>query len=404
MALLNRGRKPARRIHWRAYNLPRMSRADLRAMLASGFEPGWNDFASFDDQNLRRCRVPYRAKDAIAYCRDFHELAGKVGRAQHAQIESQDAKTFYLFLGNAFSDPQTISTTLRKVDRHGLAAWHTSAAVVPATRVFEIDDSYNCGTDKSIVSIGRRGRAKPDVVLPTFFYPPGLLAELGSPNSVREFLDYVGATFLSTRHRQDRDWLAFLRRTLTPAILRAHMTAASERGQVAPVAMDADSDPALVKQVQQNLLRLWDRADGRWLSRLFRPGAKSEVLSFTAWALLDQLLRPNLKAFRRILRHLGIPCDRDGFYEISEYRLAEILYRRYRSNDQLVHDVGQRFELQPESLDLLQVEYLLFDNSVRIDPKYRRLLFGPNARVPPAPAATETIRGDGSRRGVSALS
>jgi hypothetical protein len=176
MAALNRGRDRGRRIHWRSYNLPRMSKRDLRAMIASGFEPGWNDFVSFEDRNLRRCRIPYRATDAVAYCRNFHTLA------QEFSLRIEEAGTFYMFLGNAFADGQAISTTLRLVEQHG--------------------------------------------------------------------------------------------------------------------------------------------------------------------------------------------C-----YDLSEYRIAEILYRRYRSNDDLIDDVRQQFGFTEDSLDLLQLRYFLYENNVRIRPEYRPLLF-----------------------------
>jgi len=46
--------------------------------------------------------------------------------------------------GNAFADAQTIRTTLRLVNRHGLQSLHAKAAVSSATRVFEVAGAYNC--------------------------------------------------------------------------------------------------------------------------------------------------------------------------------------------------------------------------------------------------------------------
>ena len=75
MAAINRGRRRERRIRWSAYNIPRMSGADLQLMLAAGYEPGWNDFPSFDDRNLARCRVPFRKQEAMDYYRRFLDHA-----------------------------------------------------------------------------------------------------------------------------------------------------------------------------------------------------------------------------------------------------------------------------------------------------------------------------------------
>jgi hypothetical protein len=370
MAALNRGRSPATMIRWRAYNLPRMSRRDLRTMIAGGFEPGWNDFASFEDRNLQRCRVPYRAADAIAYCRDFHDLAGKFS------LNIEDIRTFYMFLGNAFSDARTIRTTLRRVDEWGLKQHHDAAVILAATRVFEMEGALNCGDGKSIFTAGRKGKTRVDIVGPTFHFSPDLVSHLGSETAVREFFDYVGETFLSTHHQDVKDWPEFLRCSVSAAGLRALMSEAKQCGPVESVEFDVGSDPVLAKRVQHKIARLWSQNNGNAIHELMHPGMKKGVSNFVAHGLLIQLLSPKTHAFKRILRYLGIPCDRDGFYDLSEYRVAELLYRRYRSNEELIADVRQHFNLSANTLDLLQLEYLLFDNNVRIRPEYRELLFG----------------------------
>jgi hypothetical protein len=92
--------------------------------------------------------------------------------------------------------------------------------------------------------------------------------------------------------------------------------------------------------------------------------------------VLIQLMRPNARSFARILRSLDIPHNRDGFYDLSEYRVARILYRRFESNQDLVARMCRVHGLQPDSLDLLQLRYFLFENNLRIQPEYRPLLFG----------------------------
>jgi hypothetical protein len=76
------------------------------------------------------------------------------------------------------------------------------------------------------------------------------------------------------------------------------------------------------------------------------------------------------------LRSLGIPHDWDGFYDLSEYRVARILYRQFDSNQDLVAQMCRVHGLQADSLDLLQLRYFLFENNVHIRPDYRPLLFG----------------------------
>jgi cyanate lyase len=87
-------------------------------------------------------------------------------------------------------------------------------------------------------------------------------------------------------------------------------------------------------------------------------------------------MRPNACSFARILRSLGIPRDRDGFYDLSEFHVARILYRQFDSNQDLVSRMCRMHDLHEDSLDLLQLRYLLFENNLRIQPEYRPLLFG----------------------------
>jgi len=141
-----------------------------------------------------------RSAAALAYYRRFLDWAD----AQ--PVAPRDRQIFYLFLGNAFADARTIATTLRSVDRHGLADRHEIASLGAATRVFEIDGALSCGDARSMTTVGRAGKARLDLVGPTYHYPPALVRHLGSEKAVREFLAYVGATFLSSEHERQRDW------------------------------------------------------------------------------------------------------------------------------------------------------------------------------------------------------
>ena len=174
MRALNAGRDENTRIGWRSYSIPRMAPADLRAMLSAGFQPGWNDFPSFDDTNLARCRVPFRARAALDYYRRYLDWADK------QREPPADRQTFYLFLGNAFATARTIITTLRRVDALGLQARHEQAAVGAATRVFCVGGKYTCGDERSLSTLGRRGRIPLDIVGPTYFFTPALVRQLGS--------------------------------------------------------------------------------------------------------------------------------------------------------------------------------------------------------------------------------
>jgi hypothetical protein len=109
---------------------------------------------------------------------------------------------------------------------------------------------------------------------------------------------------------------------------------------------------------------------------LYFPGDKQVLLGYAAEAVLMQLLRPHARPFKRILRFLGIPHDRDGFHALSPYALSEILYARFDSNDRLIHDVSVASGIRPDSIDLLSLRFLLDQSNIRIRPEYRELLFG----------------------------
>lgn len=338
--------------------------------LSAGFEPGWNDAPSLEDRNLARCRVPFRVTEALSYYRNYLDWAD-------AQSVSPDNRqTFYLFLGNAFSDAQTIRKTLRNVERYGLQARHEQASVGPATRVFEIDGKLNCGDSGAPTSLGRTGKVRFDVVSPTYYYPPKLVEHLGSEQAVREFLDYVASTFLSTAYEQDRHWSTFLGESISQEGLLLLMREAKSAKSVKAVPVDTGEDARMGFLIQRTLRQIWAKPDERVVRPLFFPGAEHDLYDYVVQAVLTQLLRPHARAFKPVLRFLQIPHDVKGFHSLSPYGLARILYRRYDSNDELIQDVCKVHGIGPDTIDRLALQFLLRQCNVRIRPEYRELLFG----------------------------
>jgi len=146
---------------------------------------------------------------------------------------------------------------------------------------------------------------------------------------VREFFNYVAATFLSSEHQHKRNWPGFLCESVSPAgLLLSCARPGGTRGRA--VAVEADDERA-AKEIQRVLATLWKELDEAAVRRLFAPGAEASLWGQVANGVLIQLMRPNARSFSRILRSLGIPHDRDGFYDLSEYRVARILYRQFDS-------------------------------------------------------------------------
>ncbi len=345
-----RERTGAAPIEWSAYALPRLEEDELRLLQRAGYVGALNDVLSLDDDNLRRAKVPYRSKQAVAFLKAVTKLDREdaVSSANAASAETKIragltqrtpkelAATIGLFLGNPHANADTIRNTLRRIEDEGLRENYRAGLPFPATRVFAPDDKPICETtERGLRTYGRDGTEREhDTLRPTFFYPTFLMEKLGSPDAIIEFMRYVGDTFMSTGHRARKDWAWFL----------------SRHSSVDELAALADSASVAVDRVQ--------------LRELFAPvpaqkaaaNAKASELLAGLWAALGAQLQ-------RVRGALGLE---DGW---SEYRVIEQLSARYASREQL-------FEaLQPDATERLYLEWLLYANNVVLRPDYRDLLF-----------------------------
>lgn len=338
-------------IEWSAYALPRLEEEELRVLQRAGYVGALNDVLSLDDNNLRRARVPYRSKQAVAFLKAVTKLDREdaAASANAASAESKIragltqrtpkelAATIGLFLGNAYADADTIRNTLRRIEDEGLRESYRAGVPFPATRVFAPDDQPICDTvARGLRTYGRDGTEREhDTLWPTFYYPAFLVDKLGSPDAVIEFMRYVGDTFMSTGHRTRKDWAWFL----------------SRHSSVDELAALADSARLAV-----------DRAR---LRELFAPvPAQKAAANTQAAELLEKLWAVLAVQLRRVRDTLGLE---DGW---SEYRVIECLSARFASREQLFD------ALQPDPTERLYLEWLLYVNNVVLRPEYRDLLFG----------------------------
>lgn len=327
-------------IEWSAYALPRLAEDELRTLQRAGYTGALNDVLSLDDANLRAARVPYRSQQAIAFLRAVTKLdreeAGSAEAAAAAEAKVRAGLTqrspkelaamFGLFLGNAHATPTTISTTLRRIEAEGLRENYRAGLAFPSTRVFAPDGVPICETtDRGLRTYGRTGERPIDTLHPTFYYPDFLIERLGSPAAILDFMRYVADTFMSVGHRSRKDWAWFL----------AQHTAITELSALLPA--PPDGQPA---------------AKAAWNTR--------------AKAAIEQVLAANEAAVARVRTALGIHGA------MNEYQLAEQLYSRFSTREELVAAVA------PENpLERLVVDWLLYVNNVQLRPEYRELLFGP---------------------------
>ncbi|MGH3850429.1 MAG: hypothetical protein ACRDRT_12130, partial [Pseudonocardiaceae bacterium] len=208
MRELNRGR--TKHMAWSSYVLPnpQLERDEIRALLNSAFEPSWNQFTSYHDENLKKTRVPYRARHAIKsqlyWLEEEEDFRREQGRpAQPLRLD--------MFLGNSYATAETVSTTLRVANELRFADRFDDALITRATRVFDLGEGLIGDSAESAYTFTPRGRLDEiDLLYPTFSYPQELVKELGSAMAVDAFFAYVEDTFLSHAQRSRHDWRTFL--------------------------------------------------------------------------------------------------------------------------------------------------------------------------------------------------
>lgn len=374
--------RPGREVHWKAYAMPRpgMSREDMAVMMRAGYLPGWNEFASFDDRNLKKCKMPYRTEHVVRYFNDVLELS-----ADPEVYKGPQLLRFEMFLGNAFIDAAAIRETLRVVDERGFASRHPHGGAISATRVYELNGKANCGTPETTFSVNPEGRQAFDPTWPSFHYAPELISALGSEEEVEAFLTFVSNTFLSTAYQSTRRATLFL---LGSTSLEgfARLLERCEAGFLCAAMMSSKLKPAgddygerQVATAHANAESLWKHPSLPRLQRLFAPPpAEMAVSELTLRQLLRVLFQLNQSGFEAVTRCLGLPSPASAEYKrITPYRLMRVLYARFDSEEAVLETARRECELAVGSLNELQLKYLLYSHAVLIRPDYRPLLFGP---------------------------
>ncbi|ADO68339.1 B12-binding domain-containing radical SAM protein [Stigmatella aurantiaca] len=381
-------KRPHHPIEWSGYSLPMIPEADLRMLFRAGYVGALNDVLSLDDDNLKRARVPYRSHHAVSFLKAMQTLSEEEAaapgqplftpdeklRAQLATRTPKELGSFVsLFLGNAYSDEATIRNSLRRIEAEGLREKYKTGHVISSTRVFDIGGGYISGPDGTLVSFDRAGERPVDVTWPTFHYPKFLMDRLGSPEAILDFFAYVGSTFMSVAHRARKDWCWFIANKTSMDAFLGWWTGALRRQPTVDTQSIAHSPPALAL-----LERLRLDPGKLLLRRLFSPNPEEKPAAQLAVACaLDHIFTQHREQVFPVLKLLEVPHDARGHSTLSEYRLAELLYRKHASTEQLLREVAATLSASSESLELLYVEWLIYANNILIRPEYKELLFDP---------------------------
>lgn len=354
-----------RNLQWHAYHLPRwLSRADLELLQRSGYAGGWNDFPSLDDDNLRKARVPYRARHVVEHVKNTLDL--NLGAPAPARVS--------LFLGNAFSDTRTFARSLKVFDDAGFADRFAGADVGAATRLFARGNgTANApGADRA-VSFTSAGRSlEVELVHPTFYVAPALAEHFPSDRALLELLDYVGSTLLSVRHQEAKDWPRFLASSASVAWL-----AQSLRGAWKPGLRLGGVTPEVAEEVERILCGVaGPEGEAALRAFLVDPAASLEVRRCASLLMVHRLSLDPPARFLRALRELGIEHDERGRVTSSSYRVLTALLRRAGSARELFVELERSWGIPDESREAWLMRLLLFSKNIVLRASYRPFVLG----------------------------
>jgi hypothetical protein len=233
------------------------------------------------------------------------------------------------------------------------------------TRVFDYEaptEATLAATYSVTLDLKRTGYQQ---LLPSFACPPALLQHFGSEDEVAAMLDHIKETYLSTRYRETRDWLGFLRQEATAKAIRGWVAELS--------AMDRLHMPAHLGQITngsgyvalQELLS--DRPqDGQ--------GRSDENL---AKQIVGSLLAAGLEAFPDFIESLGLPNTVEKLEQMTPYELALAVFSRWHTEEALSVELARTVQSIPgqamQALVQFCVRAILYRFNVHIRPDYRPL-------------------------------
>lgn len=373
-ARFNRARPSGRRVAWSAYFLPNppLERSEMRDLLAAGFEPGWNQFMSFDDENLKRTKVPYRRRHALRAQVDW-----AVELRDHAIREGRSPRGHRLdmFLGNSFADARTVTETLAAVNEARLSDYHDSALITRATRVFDLGDGrMGDAAEDAIFSIGPDGvLPQPDLLYPTFHYPEDLVARLGSREAVDELFAYLEDTFFSRAHETKKDWLGFLRGAVRPPDLADWCAGHTDALAVFEL---RSSDETLTRTVARLAADVCGPDGARVVAELLRGAVvPAKAAGATAYVLAELVLATHPREIDAVVQGLGLVRTDDGGLKGSEYELLRALHQRFDSEAELFAHAERELGVRDGTPAHFALRYYLYRYHLKLRPDYRDVLF-----------------------------
>lgn len=339
-------------LRWYAFSLPsRMGKEVWRALARSGFRGGFNTFLSFDEENLRAARMPYRAADAI----DEYQNIEAVSRELPPGDEIRARGTMSLFLGNVHATTQTVARSLAALHQHCLTETVRLPGVMVATRLFETLPDEEERERGEVLSFGADDGAV-DLSLPTFEYPAILVRHFGGRRPLERFMRWLDLTVLSRGFEATLDFPLFLASAIALTALRELLEDPPFRERFGE---DAVIGPVLRRPETLRALLLPEPAD--------RPQAGA-----TIHALLQALFAHHQGRVATALGALGLPRSLEAVVAMPVMDLLAKLYATAGDAESLVAAASPA---GADTVEALAVRYVLHRRNVILDPTFREPLF-----------------------------
>lgn len=333
----NEQQPTARKLTWFGANyLLTFDRDDYRRLYASGFKGGWFDITALDDENARAMRTPYWNDTLVGRLQNYahvqrssiNQLPAEADVAA-GSVEEKRKVGWSMFLGNPATTMKTIRKTLAVANGEGLATSFDSAHIIRPLRVFDYERPSS-ETLAVTFSVNHQLQRVPyQQTLPSFAYPPALLNHLGSEEAIEEMFSHIGDTYLSTKYKETRDWIAFLD-----------------------------------EQAEKEILG----SDSEWGERPSADQAKKRI---------DSFLQEFFQTFAQELAAFGLPGSMLELEQMTPYSLAETIYARWLSAGDMANAICEQAHLgmtdDRRRLVAFFVKVILYRYNVRLLPAYRAL-------------------------------
>ena len=361
------------KITWYGANyLLKFNQDELERLYRSGFTGGWFDITALDDENAGAMRTPYRNAHlvtnlkayAIAQKKQIEHIQAQKSSGAREKARAGDGReeksvAWSMFLGNPATTLSTIRNTLRIADEEGLSSLFDRCGLSYITRVFDYEEPSEATLAVTFSVTPDLRRASYQQALPSFAYPPALLRDF-SENDISEMFRYIGETYLSKQYQQTRDWHAFVTRRATPESLSRWI---GELESLAETYL-----PPRVGQLERSAgsySELFVERQAEAGSDLVENQLAKEVAGF--------LVSTCIAAFPAFFESLGMPGKVEVLDNITPYRLATALYRKWAHVDDLVSQCQIITPTWKGDLFKFCVLAIMYRFNVMIKAEYKRL-------------------------------